>query len=215
MESFLGINLVALIQAVGYIGLTAIIFAESGLFIGFFLPGDSLLVTAGLLASQGYFHFPLLVILMFAAAVLGDSFGYYFGKRVGPKIFSREDSFLFRRSHVAHAEAFYARHGGKTLILARFIPVVRTFAPILAGVGGMSYGRFLSYNVFGGLIWGAGLTAAGYYLGTYVPGIDRYILLVIAAIIIVSIIPPAWHVLRDPDERRSILAALKKLIHRR
>jgi membrane-associated protein len=211
MPSYFGVDLGGLIQAIGYVGVTLIVFAESGLLIGFFLPGDSLLITAGLLASQGYFSFPLLAVLAVVGAVVGDSVGYVFGRRLGPRVFTRDDSFLFRRSHVQAASAFYEKHGGKTIILARFMPIVRTFAPIVAGVSGMSYRRFFAYNVIGGVLWGGGIVALGYYLGTLVPGIDRYILLVIAVILLASVLPPVIHVLRDPGQR----AALRKVVGRR
>src|SRR3989344_8998340 len=141
---FIDINLVTLVTTAGYVGLFGIIFAESGLFFGFFLPGDSLLFTAGVLASQGIFHIVPLTLLVFVGAVLGDSVGYAFGRRVGPAIFTKEDSLFFHRDHLRKAEEFYHVHGVKTIILARFIPIVRTFAPILAGVGNMRYRTFLA-----------------------------------------------------------------------
>ncbi len=209
MEYFIGIDLAGLIETVGYIGIFAIVFAESGLLIGFFLPGDSLLFTAGILASQGYFNIAILTFLCFAGAVLGDSFGYAFGRKAGPKIFTKEDSILFHKSHLERARRYYEKHGGKTIILARFVPIVRTFAPILAGVGGMHYKTFLSYNVFGGLIWGAGLTLLGYFLGSVIPDVDRFFFPLIASIIVLSFLPPVIHVLRDKEERRQILKFLK------
>ena len=191
------IDLVGLIETVGYLGLFVIVFAESGLFVGFFLPGDSLLFTAGFLASQGYGSIFILAPMCFAAAVLGDLFGYGFGRRVGPRIFTRENSLFFRKAYVARTQEFYARHGGKTLILARFMPVVRTFAPIFAGVGRMRYGEFFFYNVIGGLLWAGGLTVTGYTLGSVIPGIDRYIVPIVAAIIATSVLPPFLHVIRE------------------
>lgn len=185
-----------LIQFVGYIGLFAIIFAESGLFIGFFLPGDSLLFTAGILASQGHLEIIPLVLVCVAAATTGDSFGYWFGARVGPALFKREDSWLFHRKHLIQAKQFFAKHGGMTLILARFTPIVRTFAPILAGVGKMPYVTFVSYNVIGGCIWGVGIPLLGYYLGASVPHIDRYLMVIIGTIIVLSIIPPIVHLIQ-------------------
>ena len=158
-------DLVTLIETVGYIGLFLIVFAESGLFFGFFLPGDSLLLTAGLLAARDRLDIAVLLILLPAAAILGDSVGYWFGKKTGPRIFTRENSLLFRRKNLLAAKAFYERHGGKTLILARFMPFIRTFAPIVAGAVEMSYGRFLVFNVAGGLLWGVGVAALG--TGTY------------------------------------------------
>lgn len=184
-----------LISALGLAGVVAIIFAESGLFFGFFLPGDSLLFTAGLLASQGYLNIWWLAPAATLAAILGDSVGYWFGAKVGPKIFSKEDSLFFHKDHLLKTSEFYERHGKKTIILARFIPIVRTFAPILAGVGKMDYQTFLTYNIIGGLIWGAGLTLAGYFLGVWVPNIDQYLIPIILAIIVVSFIPVIKHFL--------------------
>src|SRR3989338_2564894 len=143
----------AIIETIGLLGVVLIIFVESGLFFGFFLPGDSLLFTAGFLASQGLISIWWLLILCFFAAVAGDSIGYWFGKKTGPMIFTREDSMFFHRKHVEKAKAFYERYGRKTIVLARFIPIVRTFAPIVAGVAGMEYKVFLAYNVVGGFIW--------------------------------------------------------------
>lgn len=184
-----------LISVLGLAGVVAIIFAESGLFFGFFLPGDSLLFTAGLLASQGYLNIWWLAPAATLAAILGDSVGYWFGAKVGPKIFSKEDSLFFHKDHLLKTSEFYERHGKKTIILARFIPIVRTFAPILAGVGKMDYQTFLTYNIIGGLIWGAGLTLAGYFLGVWVPNIDQYLIPIILAIIVVSFIPVIKHFL--------------------
>lgn len=183
------LDLVALIQMIGYLGLFAIVFAESGLFFGFFFPGDSLLFTAGLLASQGLLNVSILVPLMVAGAILGDSVGYWFGAKVGPKIFTREDSFFFHKRHVERTHNFYLKYGAKAIVLARFIPIVRTFTPILAGVGTMPYGTFLKWNIIGGVLWGAGVTLAGYFLGATVPGIERYLLPIVIGIIVVSFVP--------------------------
>lgn len=193
---FLHFDIQALIQAAGYIGLFGIIFAESGLFFGFFLPGDSLLFTAGFLASQGFLNIVWLALITFVAAVLGDNVGYAFGRRVGPRIFKRQDSFWFHQDHLRKAEVFYEQHGGKTLILARFMPVVRTFAPIVAGVGRMNYRTFLFYNVIGGFLWAVGLTLLGYFLGKSIPDVDKYLLPIIVGIIVVSFIPSIVHLLR-------------------
>ena len=180
----------SLIKWAGYVGLTLIIFAETGLLVGFFLPGDSLLVTAGLLISQG---FPLdlmkLGTILMIAAVVGDTVNYWFGRVTGPRIFNRDDSLLFKKKHVYRAQAFYDKHGGKTIILARFMPIIRTFAPLVAGVAGMEYKRFMAYNVFGGVLWIWSMLLTGYYLGRLVPGIDKYIELVIIAVIFLSILP--------------------------
>jgi len=202
------LDLAKLIEAVGYIGLSLIVFTESGLFFGFFLPGDSLLLTAGLLASQGKLELPILLIALPIAAILGDSVGYWFGKKTGPRIFSRDNSLLFRRKNLLAAQAFYDRHGGKTLVLARFMPFIRTFAPIVAGAVEMKYARFLLFNVAGGVLWGAGVTAAGYYLGQSIPDIDRYFLAVVAAVIVLSALPTLIHLAREyGPTRRQRLAA--------
>ena len=187
----------ALVQAVGYIGMFAIIFAESGLFFGFFLPGDSLLFTAGLLASQGLFNYYALAIIFAVSAILGDSVGYWFGKKVGPKIFNKEDSFFFQKKHVERTRNFYEKYGTKTIVLARFVPIVRTFAPILAGVGEMKYKTFLKYNVVGGLLWGVGVSFLGYYLGSKIPGIENYLTLIIIAIIVTSFLPIIFEFIRE------------------
>jgi len=187
-----------LIETFGTIGLFVIIFAESGLLIGFFLPGDSLLFTAGLLAAQGQFglNLPVLLVGCFIAAVAGDQVGYLFGKRVGPALFRRPDSRIFRQSYVDRAREFFDRHGSKTIVMARFVPVVRTFAPILAGVGSMEYRTFVTFNVLGGLLWAVGVTTTGYILGDTVPDIDKYLLPIIVLIVFLSILPPLIEALR-------------------
>ena len=184
-------DLRGLVQWAGYVGLTAIIFAETGLLVGFFLPGDSLLVTAGLLASQPGFglNVYLLGLVLSIAAIVGDSVGYAIGRATGPRIFTREDSLLFNRKHLLRAHAFYERHGGKTIVLARFMPIVRTFAPVVAGVADMHYRTFLAYNAIGGLLWVWSMLFTGYFLGRYVPGIDRHIEAVILLVIFLSILP--------------------------
>ncbi len=194
-----GFDLVALIKAAGYLGLFGIVFAESGLFVGFFLPGDSLLFTAGFLASQGLLNIWILAPLAFIAAILGDNFGYAFGKRVGPAIFVKERSVLFHKEYLERARIFYEKYGGKAIVLARFLPVVRTFAPILAGVGRMRYPTFLFYNVIGGVCWAIGLTLTGYYLGNVVPNVDRYLVPIVLAIIVLSVTPPLWHLVKNRE----------------
>jgi membrane-associated protein len=178
-----------LIAWAGYIGITLIVFCETGLLAGFFLPGDSLLVTAGLVASQGKLDIVRLNLLLMAAAILGDSAGYWIGAVAGPRIFKKEDSFFFRKEHLRRTHAFFEKHGGKTIVLARFVPIIRTFAPTVAGVGKMSYGKFLSYNVFGGIGWVAAMTLTGYFLGRSVPNIEKHLHLVIFIVIIVSFLP--------------------------
>ena len=182
-----------LITTLGIFGVFGIVFAESGLLVGFFFPGDSLLFTAGFLASQNYFNIVFLVVGSVVAAILGDSVGYWLGAKIGPKIFNRPNSRWFNPQHVERTGAFYARYGKKTIILARFIPIIRTFAPVMAGVGKMSYPLFLSYNIIGGIIWGAGMPLAGYLLGQTIPSADRYLLPIILVIIIISLIPALKH----------------------
>lgn len=185
-----------LINTFGLIGVIAIVFAESGLFFGFFLPGDSLLFTAGLLASQGFLNPFILFIGVIIAAILGDNVGYAFGRKIGPTIFTKEDSFFFNKKYVSQAHAFYEKHGNKTIILARFVPIVRTFAPIVAGVGNMDYKKFFSYNCIGGILWSVSLLGLGFVLGKTVPGIDKYLLPIILFIIVVSFLPGVYHLIR-------------------
>ena len=193
----LPVDTITLIKAVGYIGIFAIVFAESGLLIGFFLPGDSLLFTAGFLASQGALNIWLLAPLCFIAAVTGDAVGYAFGSRVGRRLFQRQDSRFFHRRHLARAETFFERRGGGAVILARFIPVVRTLTPVVAGIGKMGYRRFATYNIIGALLWAVGVTLGGYFLGKVIPGVDRYLLPLVVAIIILSLLPGAIHLWRE------------------
>ena len=175
----------------GYYGLTAIIFTETGLFFGFFLPGDSLLVTAGLLASQPGFglNVYLLGLVLNLAAIAGDNTNYWIGRSTGPRIFTREDSLFFKRRHVERAHAFYERHGPKTIVLARFMPIIRTFAPLVAGVAQMAYRVFLTFSILGGTAWIWSMLFIGYFLGRWVPGIDRHIEKVILVVIFLSILP--------------------------
>lgn len=183
----------------GLIAITAIIFAECGLLIGFFLPGDSLLFTAGFLASQhvGGLDIWVLSLLCGIAAALGPLVGYWYGNLWGPRLFSREDSMLFRKQNLVRAHEFYERHGGKALILARFMPVVRTFAPVVAGMASMDYRRFVVYTVAGAVAWAVGVTWLGYFLGSLIPDAGKYLEYIVAAIIIASITPPVIHLLRE------------------
>jgi membrane-associated protein len=175
----------------------AIVFAESGLLFGFFLPGDSLLFTAGFLASQGYLNLPLLLVGCFIAAVTGDQVGYWFGHRFGRRLFDREESFFFHRKNIERTEAFYRKHGGKTIVLARFLPAIRTFAPIVAGVGSMRYRDFVFYNILGAVLWAIGVTLAGYFLGSVIPDVDKYLIPIILLIIFVSALPTLVHFWQD------------------
>lgn len=179
----------ALIEGLGYVGLFAIVFAESGLFFGFFLPGDSLLFTAGLLASADILNIWTLLIVIPIAAILGDQVGYWFGSWIGPRVFKKEDSFFFSKAHIARAENFYQKYGPKAIVLARFVPIVRTFIPILAGVGRMNYRTFVTYNIIGALLWGVGVTLLGYFLGQVFPHAEEYLLPIVVGIILISLIP--------------------------
>ena len=199
MEVF-GLDLKDLLAQIGLWGIFVIIFVESGLLVGFFLPGDSLLLTAGLLASQGYFGIGYLLIGSTIGAILGDSTGYYLGRRFGRQIFNRKESVLFHRDNLVRAERFYTTYGPLTIVLARFVPFVRSFAPILAGIGQMPYRKFLGYNIFGGLLWVLSLGLLGFYLGSTVPNIDRIILPIIGVIVVVSILLVLVSFLRRPTK---------------
>lgn len=203
-------DLVELIRAVGYLGVFTIVFLESGLLIGFFFPGDSLLFTAGFLASQGYLDIKILILGCFFFAVLGDSIGYYIGKKLGPKIFNKDNSIFFHKKHLLKAQRFYDKHGGKTIILARFIPIIRAFAPVVAGVGKMDYKKFVTFNLVGGVLWAIGVTLAGYYLGSLIPDVDKYLLPIVGLIIIASILPGLHHILVDAEIRASIIKRFKR-----
>lgn len=206
----------------------AIIFAESGLLIGFFLPGDSLLFTLGfLLQGTGTFkldaNIHIVILLLFASAVIGDNVGYLFGKKFGPRVFKKPNSLLFKQENVIKAQSFYDKYGGKTIIMARFIPVIRTFAPIVAGVASMKYGTFVIFNIIGGFIWVTSITYLGFFLGGLLKeigvDIDVIILPIIALIILVSISPAIIHLMKDEKQRRALWAATKlqwqKIIERK
>lgn len=188
-----------LIRAFGYPGLFAIVFAETGLFFGFFLPGDSLMITAGLLASQGILDIAILCPLLFTAAVAGDSVGYAIGHKVGRRLFNREDSIFFHKKHLITAKNFYDKHGGKTIIIARFLPIVRTFAPVVAGMAEMKYRTFVLFNLIGACIWAVGLTLIGYFLGQFIP--EKYFEPLIFAVIFLSLFPAFYHGLKTKEQR--------------
>ena len=213
LEKILHIDLIALIRTTSYIGIFGIVFAESGLLVGFFLPGDSLLFTAGFLAEQGYLNIYILCAVVFAGAVLGDSAGYWFGRKVGPKIFNRPDSLLFHHTHLEKARIFYERHGGKTIIIARFMLVVRTFAPIVAGVGRMHYPLFLTYNLIGGALWGIGLPGSAYLLSGLIPNLEQYLSEVIIVIILLSLAPTVIHVARDAQSRAHVKEMGRRILN--
>lgn len=199
-----------IIQTFGLIGVVAAIFAESGLLFGIFLPGDSLLFAAGLFAStEKGFSIVALLALSFVAAVAGDNVGYSIGRRAGPALFKREDSWIFKRRHLDRAADFYERHGRKTIVLARFVPIVRTLAPMVAGATEMPYKTFFAFNVLGGLLWAIGVPTAGYFLGKSVSSIDRYLLPIVAVIVILSVLPTFVHVLNSSRARSSTGSGLE------
>jgi membrane-associated protein len=179
----------SLVRVGGIIGLTGIVFAETGLLVGFFLPGDSLLVTAGLFAARGDIEVLPLVVALSLAAIIGDTVGYNIGARTGPKLFTREDSLLFNRKHLITTKEFYDRHGPFTIVIARFIPIIRTFAPVVAGIGAMQYRRFVAYNVIGGIGWVVSMVFGGYFLGHLIPNIHQHIDKVIVIVIFLSLLP--------------------------
>ncbi len=191
-----------LIETFGTIGLLLIIFAESGLLLGLVFPGDSLLFTAGLLASQGKLNIAVVVVGCFVAAVVGAEVGYMLGRRFGPGLFRKPDSRIFKRQYVERSREFFEHHGAKTIVLARFVPFVRTLAPMLAGIGEMPRRTFVTYNIVGSLIWAVGVTVAGYFLGSTIPDIDRYLLPIIALIIVLSLLFPAIEILRQRRRNR-------------
>jgi membrane-associated protein len=181
--------ILSFIESLGLFGIFFVVFAESGLFFGFFFPGDSLLFSAGLLASAGYFSIFYLFIGSFICAVLGDSVGYWTGKKLGPRIFSKPNSFFFNKNNLDKTTNFYDKYGKKTIVLARFVPIVRTFAPILAGAGNMKYNSFIFFNILGGFLWSFVIIFSGYFLGNSIKNIDQYILPITAGIILLSLIP--------------------------
>ena len=190
-------SLDTLVRWGGYVVLVAIVFVETGLLVGFFLPGDSLLITAGLVAATGALDIWWLNVLLIVAAVTGDSVGYAIGAHIGPRLFTREKSWLFNPRHIVRTRDFYARYGAKTIVIARFVPIIRTFAPVVAGVGQMAYRRFVFYNVAGGIAWVVSMTWAGYLLGHAVPNIDRHIHIVVIVVIVLSVIPIGVEIVRE------------------
>ena len=199
-----------LILTVVYAGIFAIVFAESGLLFGIFLPGDSLLLTAGLLASRGYLNVFYLLLFCSIAAIGGDSVGYWFGEKVGRRLFEKKESFIFRKKNLIRAENFYKKHGSKAVVLARFLPVIRTFVPVVAGVAKMEYQKFLFFNIFGGTLWVLSTILLGYFLGSVVPNMDKYITGIVILIIVVSSLPAFIHFWKD--NKNEIVLKLRSII---
>jgi membrane-associated protein len=198
-----------IIRTVGYFGVGFAIFAETGLFIGILLPGDSLLFTAGFLASQDYFNIALLCVIVFCASFAGDNTGYFIGHRLGRRLFTRSESRFFKPEYPLKGQQFLNTHGGKAILLGKFMPIVRTMVPMVAGASGMEYRKFVTFNIAGGLIWAVGVTLAGYFLGSTIPGVDKYLLPIIALVIIVSVAPSAIHIYRENGDQ------IKAVVRRR
>jgi len=196
-------NVPELIRMGGLIGLVAVVFAETGLMVGFFLPGDSLLVTAGLFAAKGDLDIVWLNLALMAAAIAGDATGYWIGRRAGQALYNRPNSFFFRKQHLVKTHEFYEKHGGKTIVIARFVPVIRTFAPVVAGAAEMTYRHFALYNIAGGIGWVASMTLTGYFLGRAIPDIDKHIHLVVAVVIFLSLLPGIISILRERMKSRA------------
>lgn len=197
-----------LVQTFGYAGITAVIFAETGLMLGFFLPGDSLLITGGIFAAKGDMNIAILVLLLFIASFFGNIVGYFFGHKVGKRLFQREDSVLFHKKHIKNANAFYEKYGGKAIVLARFMPIIRTFAPIVAGIADMDFKTFVVYSLIGGLLWAVGLTLLGFFVGNLIP--DKYFEPIILLVILLSISPAMYHALKSPETRKRLLSLGRK-----
>ena len=214
MEAILHIDYASMILSLGivaYVVIFGIVFSESGLLIGLFFPGDSLLFTAGFLASknivgtnQNYLNLWILIGVTFAGAIIGDSVGYSFGHRIGRRIFTKPDSRFFKKENLEKAERFYEKYGVKTIIIARFVPIIRTFAPIVAGVGKMSYKTFFSFNVIGGALWSLIIPIAGFYLYKLIPNVDKYLLLIIILIILVSAIPALTEIFKERKKKGGV-----------
>ncbi len=196
-----------LIQWGGLLMVCIVVFVETGLFVGFFLPGDSLLVTAGLFAAKGDIDLVLLLVLVSLCAVIGDQTGYLIGRKAGSALFKREDSLLFKRKHLLKAHDFYEKYGNKTIVIARFVPIVRTFAPAVAGAAEMNYRRFVTYNIMGGVLWVFSMILGGYVMGKTIPNLDKYIHLVIVVVVFLSILPAiieVYRARRKPKEAKPV-----------
>ena len=203
-----------LIESGGLLLIGLIVFAESGMLVGFFMPGDTLLFTAGFFASQGKLPLLWLILIIIAAAIIGDNVGYTIGKRAGPRIFRKKDGILFRHEYIERAEVFYEKHGGKTILFARFVPIVRTFAPMVAGVGKMPRKRFVLFDTVGAALWGAGITLLGFWLGRRIPNIDRYLLPAVLLATILSFGPSLYHIFKDKKTRAFMWQKVKRLVQR-
>jgi membrane-associated protein len=204
-----------IIQSGGLLALGLIVFAESGLLVGFFLPGDTLLLSAGILAAQGQLPIELTIVVVVVAAIVGDNTGYHIGRKLGPRLFRKKDGIIFRQEYVERSEKFYEKHGSKTMLLAHFIPVVRSFAPLVAGVGKMPRKQFFIYDAIGITAWGALVTLLGYWVGSKIPNLDHYILPTFLLVAVVSFGPTAWHIVGNKETRTRLLAKIRQIVSKK
>lgn len=209
------LDVTSLIQSGGLLVIALIVYAESGMMVGFFLPGDTLLLSAGVLAASGQFPIELAVAVIAMAAVLGDNTGYIIGKTMGKRLFRKKDGIIFRQEYVQKAEKFYEKHGAKTLLIAHYVPIVRSFAPLVAGVGHMSRSKFFIYDLIGATSWAVIITLLGYWFGSRIPDIDKYIMPVILTVMLISFGPMVWHIVRDPKIRRSLRDRFATILRRK
>lgn len=203
-------DVVHLIQAGGLLVIALIIFAESGMMVGFFFPGDTLLLSAGVLAAGGKLSLPITIAVIAAAAILGDNAGYHIGKHFGRRLFRKPDGIVFRHEYIMRAEAFYEKYGSKTMLLAHFVPIVRTFAPVTAGAGNMPTVKFMLFDAIGDIAWALALTMFGYFVGSRIPGIDRYIEPVLIFIVLIFLAPTVYHIVKDPKIRDALAKLLRR-----
>lgn len=206
------ISVDSIIQSGGLLAIGFIVFAETGLLVGFFLPGDTLLFAAGVFAATGKLNIIALLATVIISSVVGNNVGYQIGKRTGHLIFNKEDGIFFRKDYLERAQTFYEKYGGKTIVFARFIPVVRTFAPVVAGIGEMNYPSFVRYNILGGVLWGGGMTLLGFLFGNKIPHVTDYVLPIFIVANIITWSPVVYHVLKDPKARRKLKAKLSRKI---
>lgn len=209
------LDVTSLIQSGGLLMIALIVYAESGMMVGFFLPGDTLLLSAGVLAASGQFPIELSVAVIALAAVLGDNTGYIIGRTMGRRLFKKKDGIIFRQEYVQKAEKFYEKHGAKTLLIAHYVPIVRSFAPLVAGVGKMNRTQFFMYDLIGASSWAILITLLGYWFGSRIPDLDKYIAPVVLAVMLISFGPMVWHIIRDPKARRALRDRFATLLRRK
>lgn len=204
-QTFALLDFTNLIKTGGLFMLAAIIFAESGMMVGFFFPGDTLLFSAGILAATGHLPIVWTVVVIAVAAIVGDNTGYHIGKHLGPRLFKKEDGLIFRKDLILKAEKFYEKYGTKTMLIAHFVPVIRSFAPVTAGAGKMDYRQFVIYDAIGDITWAASITLLGYFVGSRIPGIEKLIEPILIGIIVITLVPTIYHALKDPKIRAKLL----------